>query len=76
MKLPTIRADAAKGSAGPGLAGGTDEEFFPATIFQQGVIGGGKMERLRDEREGGYQTQSVPVQGFGGFAARDGEVAR
>lgn len=56
MNLVPVGADAAERSTRPGFAGGSDEELFLAAFFQERVIGGGKMERLRGEREGGKQT--------------------
>src|SRR5205085_10677742 len=46
VKLPAFGANATEGAAGPGFAGGGDEEFFFLAGFVEGVVGGREEEGL------------------------------
>jgi hypothetical protein len=50
VHLPAIGADAAEGAGDPGLARGWDKITFLAARFKEGLVGGGKLERLRRKR--------------------------
>src|SRR5581483_1208161 len=53
VDLPAVRTDATEGSALPGFPDCADEKSILPAFFKQGAVGGGQLERLSAEREGG-----------------------